>query len=193
MNQITSPSKVLATIALMSILLGLVACTAQETASAVPQKTAAAKAVNTHLVVSPTKHKVKECPNRLAVVLKKVGFEGENLHEAWAIAMRESHGHPTSISRTKDFGLFQFNKATWKDQDWWKKKKLLRAKYNAKIAYQMSNGGETWYPWGLTGKGKPNGKVYRASGWSKKQVKQWIMKPFKKYYRQFNSLPAACK
>ena len=171
---------------LAGALLGSAAC-------ATPDPAEAATGLSTRIVLTSVKHKTKTCPNNLAVTLKKVGFKGEDLHEAWAIAMRESHGHPKSVSHTKDFGLFQFNKATWKGKDWWKRNKLLRAKYNARIAYKMSNGGETWYPWGLTGEGKANGKAYRAAGWSKQQVKQWIMKPYRKYYRQFNSLSASCK
>lgn len=129
--------------------------------------------------------RIEGCKNRLARTLYKAGFRGKNLREAWAIVMRESHGHPRSISRTNDFGLFQINKATWSKQKWWKEHRMLDPHYNARVAYRMSKGGKSWLPWGLDGAGRPNPALYRGAGWSPQQIQQWIVKPYQKYYKQF--------
>lgn len=95
-----------------------------------------------------------QCTNALVRTLVGAGFTGPQLRTAWAIVMRESGGNPTSISRTHDYGLFQFNRATWKTQAWWNPKKLLTATYNARIAYTLTDGGRTFYPWDVNGQGK---------------------------------------
>lgn len=133
------------------------------------------------------------CTNDLAALLADIGFEGENLREAWAIAMRESTGDADVISRTNDYGLFQFNRATYGKADWWHSTKLRTAGYNAKIAFELSKGGKTWYAWGLDGRGRPNTAVYENSGWSDKQITEWILKPYKKWYEKFADLPAGCQ
>jgi hypothetical protein len=135
----------------------------------------------------------KACPSRLVSILREAGYRGENLHEAWAVAMRESHGHPKSVSSTHDYGLFQFNKATWDDERWWKKKRLLHVRYNAKIAYRLSEGGRTWYLWGLDGHGEANAHLYRNSGWTEEKVQEYIVKPYRKFYAEYDRLPSRCR
>lgn len=140
---------------------------------------------NTRVMQKSQPAKVERCQNRLVVTLKKVGFRGENLREAWAIAMRESHGHPRSISRTNDYGLFQLNRATFSGERWWNSHRLLKPRYNAKQAFRLSDGGRSWVLWGLDGHGNANPKVYRNAGWSKSQVNDWIVEPYQKYRGQF--------
>lgn len=140
-----------------------------------------------------SKKTVKPCTNRLAVVLYEAGFRKRNHREAWAIAMRESRGRKNAVSHTNDYGIFQFNKATWGDAIWWDEKRLLKRPYNARVAYHMSRGGKTWYPWGLTGKGQPNAQVYRASGWGKKKVKSYILAPYERFYQEYRDLPRECR
>lgn len=151
----------------------------------------------THVVAASNVTKPKKapavCKNDLVLTLRKAGFKKGNIREAWAIAMRESHGHAKSISRTHDYGLYQFNRAAHSKQSWWNVKKLLNADYNAKVAYRMSQGGKTWYPWGLDGQGKVKAQVYRAAGWSNATIQSHIVAPFKKYLKQYDALPAVCK
>lgn len=120
------------------------------------------------------KKKSKGCTDPLVAVLRKVGFRGTNLKEAWAISMRESHGHSKAISPTNDYGLFQFNYRAWHKAPWWDSKKLLTPTYNATVAYRISDGGKTWYPWDINGKGKFLGRYSSAGTYS--VFKSWYNK-----------------
>jgi hypothetical protein len=124
------------------------------------------------------KPKRKECKNWLVRELRAVGFRGENLREAWAIVMRESGGRANAISNTGDYGMFQFNRAAWSGQDWWNTEKMLTKRYNAQIAYKISKGGKTWYPWDINGKGKHLGR-YSSSGVYQKYVSWYNKYPCK--------------
>ena len=100
----------------------------------------------------------------LVELLAAVGFEGKALKTAWAVAMRESRGHPTSHNtnaKTGDnsYGLFQINMigsmgidrlARFKDRiGITKMADLLDPVANAKAAYYMTAGGKDWGSWGL--------------------------------------------
>jgi len=100
------------------------------------------------------KKEIPPCKNWLVRVLYKTGFRGKNLREAWAIVMRESGGREDAISSTGDYGMFQFNKSAWGRQKWWKTDLMLTREYNANIAFTISDGGRTWYPWDIDGKGR---------------------------------------
>jgi hypothetical protein len=126
-----------------------------------------------------------DCNDKLAKILYRAGFRGENLHEAWAIAMRESRGIPTQIGHGSDFGLFQFNYPSHHDKEWWDSEKLLDPLYNAKVAFQMSDGGKDWSQWGLDGQGNTQAYLYRNYGWSEWQIDNWITIPYQKYYEQY--------
>lgn len=95
-------------------------------------------------------------------LLKLVGFKGQNLKEAWAIAKKESNGRPLAFNgntKTGDssYGIFQINMLGMLGPD-------RRIKYdldhnadlfnpvvNAEIAFHMSNGGNNWRAWkGIT-------------------------------------------
>lgn len=103
------------------------------------------------------------CKNVLVTALHDAGFRGENLKEAWAIAMRESGGRPDAISSTGDYGVFQFNRAAHGRQDWWDTDRLLTREYNIKVAYRMSKGGKWWGPWDMSGSGEHLGRYTPAS------------------------------
>lgn len=128
--------------------------------------------------VTPKKKKVWSCKNVLAQRLYKGGFRSENLREAWAIAMRESGGNPRSISSTGDYGIFQFNLAAHGGQDWWVTPKMLTPAYNIGVAFDMSQGGKTWYPWDIDGRGKHKGN-YTSNATYKKYVKWYNKYPCK--------------
>lgn len=101
---------------------------------------------------------------QLAELLYAVGFRGQDLVEAWAIAKKETNGRPLAHNgnrKTGDnsYGMFQINMlgdmgAERREQfDLRHNADLLNPVINAKIAYYMSNGGKNWSAWkGLTPK-----------------------------------------
>ena len=101
-------------------------------------------------------------PKELKAILYEAGFRGKNLKEAWAVAMKESTGRPRSHNdnpNTGDYshGLFQINMigslgpARLKQYKLDSNKDLFNPLTNAKIAFQMSNGGKNWSSWnGIT-------------------------------------------
>lgn len=125
------------------------------------------------------------CDNPLAMTIYRAGFRGENIREAWAISMRESHGVEDQITNGVDVGLFQFNYPSWGNQSWWDWDLLLDGDYNARIAFKVSKGGSDWAHWGLDGNGNPDPKIYRGVGWTEWQIQHWIVLPYRKYYDQY--------
>jgi len=103
------------------------------------------------------------CDNRIANILIETGFTGDGLEEGWAIVMRESGGRDDAISSTGDYGWFQFNRAAWRKAEWWDDRKLLDPRYNAQVAWTVSQKGTTWYPWDIDGKGRYLGR-YSSPG-----------------------------
>ena len=103
------------------------------------------------------------CADVLVTQLRRAGFRARSLRIAWAIAMRESHGHARAISGGGDYGLFQFNRAAWGDASWWDPTRLLDPLYNATVAYRLSQDGTTWYPWDIDGKGRHLGRYSTSS------------------------------
>ena len=105
--------------------------------------------------------------------LRAAGFSGESLREAWAIAMRESSGHPTSHNTnaaTKDdsYGLFQINmfgsngparRAKFKQyvKGFTSDRDLLDPLVNARAAYYMSARGTNWKSWDIDSSGYGGG------------------------------------
>lgn len=102
----------------------------------------------------------------LALMLKAVGFKGQDLKEAWAVAKKESNGQPIRFNgntKTGDssYGLFQINMISDLGPDRRDKFNLdtnfdlLNPVINAQIAYHMSDGGKDWSAWhGITAKTK---------------------------------------
>ena len=102
----------------------------------------------------------------LALVLKAVGFKGQDLKEAWAVAKKESNGQPIRFNGNtstgdSSYGLFQINMIS--DLGPERRDKfnldtnfdLLNPVVNAQIAYHMSDGGKNWSAWkGITAKTK---------------------------------------
>lgn len=114
------------------------------------------------------------CKNWLNTLLYETGFRGKNLREAWALVMRESGGREDAVSPTGDYGMFQFNRAAWSGEEWWNTNRLLTREYNAKIAYRISEGGKTWYPWDINGKGDHLGRYTSTHTYSK--FREWYKK-----------------
>lgn len=103
------------------------------------------------------------CRNRTAQVLYDVGFRGGSLRTAWAIVMRESGGRPDAISATGDYGIFQINRRTYGNEPWWSDKAMLDREYNATAAFELTDGGRTFYPWDIDGERAHLGR-YSSSG-----------------------------
>jgi hypothetical protein len=97
-------------------------------------------------------------PGELRELLELVGFEGDALRSAWAIAMRESRGKPLAFNGNRNtgdssYGLFQINmigslgrhRAELYGLDEYDE--LFDPVTNAVIAYQMSSEGTNFGPW----------------------------------------------
>ena len=102
----------------------------------------------------------KLAQDELVDVLRAVGFQGQGLKLAWAVAMRESNGRPIAHNdnvNTGDnsYGVFQINMFGNLGPDRREKfglasnKDLFDPITNAKIAFHMTKGGVDWGSWGL--------------------------------------------
>ena len=109
---------------------------------------------------------------QLLELLSAVGFKGQDLKEAWAIAKKESNGRPLAHNgntKTGDnsYGVFQVNMigelgVDRREQFGLKSNSdLLNPVVNAQIAHYMSKGGEDWTAW---------------KGTSSAKVKEWMSK-----------------
>jgi hypothetical protein len=100
----------------------------------------------------------------LKELLSLVGFTGNDLVVAWAIAKKESNGRPLAFNgnhKTGDssYGMFQINMIDSLGPDRRDKfdidtnSELFNPVKNAEIAYYMSHGGDNWSSWkGITPK-----------------------------------------
>ncbi len=100
--------------------------------------------------------------DELVKLLKSIGFEGQALKMAWAIARTESNGRPMAYNGNRNtgdssYGIFQINMLGNLGVD--RKEKFdLDSNYtlfdpviNAEITYHMTQGGADWSSWkGLT-------------------------------------------
>ena len=115
-------------------------------------------------------------PKELVQMLGAVGFKGQELKYAWAVAMKESHGNALSYNgnvHTGDhsYGLFQINMIGSLAEVRRAKlglaynAELLNPVTNAKAAYFMSGHGKDWSAW---------------KGTKQKVVQDWLAKyPYK--------------
>jgi hypothetical protein len=103
---------------------------------------------------------------QLKELLHAVGFRGQGLVKAWAVAKKESNGRPLAFNgnvKTGDnsYGIFQINMLGMLKEGRQDKfginfnSELLNPVINAQVAYHMSNGGKNWSAWhGITPKTK---------------------------------------
>ena len=134
--------------------------------------------------------RIKKCGDWLTKLLSKTGFAGENLREAWAIVMRESGGREDAISVSNDLGLFQINTSTWQEQPWFDHDSLLKRKFNAKVGFLLSQGGDSWYSWGLDGHGRPDAGAYVNAGWTPDHIVKKIIEPYVLWYSLYPCRPS---
>jgi hypothetical protein len=124
--------------------------------------------------LAATKEQLK--PLELKELLSLVGFEGKALKYAWAIAMKESTGRPTSHNGNastgdNSYGLFQINMIGGLGEDRRNKfdlkqnSDLWNPVINAKIAHHMSSGGEDWGAWGIGPNAYNGGKAGSFYEW----------------------------
>jgi hypothetical protein len=118
--------------------------------------------------VSKTKYDTNDMltAEELKAVLYSVGFRGNNLKEAWAVAMKESNGRPmahnqNSSTGDNSYGLFQINMIGSLGPNRLdkfnlnKNSDLFDPVTSAEIAFFMSNGGQDWSAWhGITSRTK---------------------------------------
>lgn len=118
----------------------------------------------------------------LVELLQVVGFEGQDLKEAWAIAKKESNGRPLAFNGNKltgdnSYGIFQINMINTLGEDRREKfelgtnAELFNPVKNVQIAYHMSAGGEDWSSWHI---GKSAYTSTSSSHYAKFQ--QWLSK-----------------
>ena len=100
----------------------------------------------------------------LVKMLKAVGFTGNGLRTAWAVAKAESNGRPFAFNgntRTGDssYGVFQINMIGNLGPDRRDKfnlstnAELFSPVKNAQIAFHMTKGGKDWSAWSSTKNG----------------------------------------
>lgn len=155
---------VIAILACLSVFVGILTfsqtSTNANTASIDRAETQRLLALEKPTVKIKKKYKRSEqlSPKDLKAILYEAGFRGSNLKEAWAVAMKESTGRPRSHNDNPDtgdysHGLFQINMigslgpARLKQYKLDSNKDLFNPLVNAKIAFQMSDGGKNWSGW----------------------------------------------
>ena len=187
---LNSPEKVLALLSLLIVLSSGAVAVAVENKV---QEVVATEQVATEVkpVVEPVKktkplsyfeNKTSLTDIELVWLLEAVGFEGQDLKEAWAISKKESNGRPlafngNTLTGDNSYGIFQINmintlgedRRTNFDLD--HNADLFNPVKNAQIAMHMSNGGSDWTSWhiGKDAYTSTSGKHYA-------KFKEWLSK-----------------
>jgi hypothetical protein len=91
-------------------------------------------------------------PSQIARIAYGAGFRGRGLTTAVAVALAESGGRPrVNAQGAEDSrGLWQINEAHFGRYD---ERRLYKAKYNARAAFDISERGRAWAPWSTYGNG----------------------------------------
>jgi len=189
---LNSPEKVLAILSLFVVITSTAAAVAVENkvqeVVATEQVATGLKAVVEVEPVKKTKpfsyfeNKTSLTDIELVWLLEAVGFEGQDLKEAWAIAKKESNGRPLAFNGSKltgdnSYGIFQINMVDTLGEDRRTKfdlehnADLFNPVKNAQIAKHMSNGGLDWSSWhiGKDAYTSTSGKHYA-------KFKEWLGK-----------------
>jgi hypothetical protein len=188
-----APEKVLALLSLLIVLSsGAVAVAVEnKVQEVVATEQVATEAVRPAVESEPVKktkplsyfeNKTSLTDIELVWLLEAVGFEGQDLKEAWAIAKKESNGRPlafngNTLTGDNSYGIFQINMISTLGEDRREKFELdhnadlFNPVVNAQIAMHMSNGGSDWTSWHI---GK---NAYTStSGGHYAKFKQWLSK-----------------
>jgi hypothetical protein len=187
---LNSPEKVLALLSLLIVLSSGAVAVAVENKV---QEVVATEQVATEArpVVEPVKktkplsyfeNKTSLTDIELVWLLEAVGFEGQDLKEAWAISKKESNGRPlafngNTLTGDNSYGIFQINMINTLGEDRRTKfdlehnADLFNPVKNAQIAMHMSNGGSDWTSWHI---GKD--AYTSSSGKHYAKFKEWLSK-----------------
>ena len=172
-------SGVLVTVFGISMILGSMPTAAAknnlQSINGVNQSAVAAAHKAALLLSMPSKTKILEkyenatslTDTQLVELLKAVGFKGQGLKMAWAVAKAESNGRPFAFNgntKTGDssYGIFQINMLGTLGPDRRDKFELdLNAELfspvkNAEIVFYMTQGGTDWSSWSSYKKGAVN-------------------------------------
>jgi hypothetical protein len=189
---LNSPEKVLAILSLFVVITSTAAAVAVENkvqeVVATEQVATGLKAVVEVEPVKKTKplsyfeNKTSLTDIELVWLLEAVGFEGQDLKEAWAISKKESNGRPlafngNTLTGDNSYGIFQINMINTLGEDRRTKfnldhnADLFNPVKNAQIAMHMSNGGSDWTSWhiGKDAYTSTSGKHYA-------KFKEWLSK-----------------
>jgi hypothetical protein len=189
---LNSPEKVLAILSLFVVITSTAAAVAVENkvqeVVATEQVATGLKAVVEVEPVKKTKplsyfeNKTSLTDIELVWLLEAVGFEGQDLKEAWAISKKESNGRPlafngNTLTGDNSYGIFQINMINTLGEDRRTKfdldhnADLFNPVKNAQIAMHMSNGGSDWTSWhiGKDAYTSTSGKHYA-------KFKEWLGK-----------------
>ena len=168
-----------------ALTIGIFAVTTYSSNAAVPYTETATPAHKHELTKNPLEYfkgARKLAQDDLVDILRAVGFKGQALKTAWAVAMRESNGRPVAHNdnvNTGDnsYGIFQINMINTLGEDRREKfdldhnADLFNPVTNVEIAFHMSNGGEDWSSWHI---GK---NAYTStSGAHYSKFKEWLAK-----------------
>jgi hypothetical protein len=187
-----TPEKVLALLSLFIVLSsGAVAVAVETKVQEVVATEQVATEVKPVVEVEPVKktkplsyfeNKTSLTDIELVWLLEAVGFEGQDLKEAWAISKKESNGRPLAFNGNKltgdnSYGIFQINMIDSLGEDRRDKfnlnhnADLFNPVKNAQIAMHMSNGGSDWTSWhiGKDAYTSTSGKHYA-------KFKEWLSK-----------------
>jgi hypothetical protein len=189
-----APEKVLALLSLFIVLSSGAVAVAVESKV---QEVVATEQVATRLEVRPAvetepvkktkplsyfENKTNLTDIELVWLLEAVGFEGQELKEAWAIAKKESNGRPlafngNTLTGDNSYGIFQINMINTLGDDRREKfdlahnADLFNPVVNAQIAFHMSQGGDVWRAWHI---GKDAYTSTSGSHYAK--FKEWLGK-----------------
>jgi hypothetical protein len=187
-----TPEKVLAMVSLLIVLSsGAVAVAVENKVQEVVATEQVATGLKAVVEVEPVKktkpfsyfeNKTNLTDIELVWLLEAVGFEGQDLKEAWAIAKKESNGRPlafngNSLTGDNSYGIFQINMINNLGDDRRTKfdlehnADLFNPVKNAQIAKHMSKGGLDWSSWhiGKDAYTSTSGKHYA-------KFKEWLSK-----------------
>ena len=186
-----TPEKVLAMLSLMIVVLSSTVAVAVEDKVQEVVATEQVATVVPVVLAEPKKevkplsyfeNKTKLSDMELVWLLEAVGFEGQDLKEAWAIAKKESNGRPlafngNTLTGDNSYGIFQINMINTLGDDRREKfdldhnADLFNPVVNAQIAFHMSSGGEVWRAWHI---GKDPYTSTSGSHYAK--FKEWLSK-----------------
>ena len=187
-----TPEKVLAMVSLLIVLSsGAVAVAVENKVQEVVATEQVATGLKAVVEVEPVKktkplsyfeNKTSLTDIELVWLLEAVGFEGQDLKEAWAISKKESNGRPlafngNTLTGDNSYGIFQINMINTLGEDRRTKfnldhnADLFNPVKNAQIAMHMSNGGSDWTSWhiGKDAYTSTSGKHYA-------KFKEWLSK-----------------